>query len=40
MIRASTYDVFLTAFKGLRKDGKYRRRMEYRLARDIIADCL
>ena len=40
MIRAKTYDVFLTAFKGLRKDGKYRRRMEYGLARNIIADCL
>lgn len=39
-MRAKTYDVFLTAFKGLRKDGKYRRRMEYGLARDIIADCL
>ena len=39
MIRAKTYDVFLTAFKGLRKDGKYRRRMEYGLARDIIATC-
>ena len=39
-IRVRTYDVFLTAFKGLRKDGKYRRRMEYRLARDIIEDCL
>lgn len=40
MIRTRTYDVFLTTFKGLRKDGKYRRRMEYRLAREIIADCL
>ena len=39
-MRDKTYDVFLTAFKGLRKDGKYRRRMEYGLARNIIADCL
>ena len=39
-LRTRTHDVFLTAFKGLRKDGKYRRRMEYRLARDIITDCL
>ncbi len=35
-IRKKTDDIFLTAFKGLRKDGKYRRRIEYSLARDII----
>jgi hypothetical protein len=35
--RESTKDVFLTPFKGLRKDGHYRRRMDYRLARDFIA---
>ena len=35
-IRENTKDIFLTTFKGLRKDGKYRRRMEYKLARDII----
>lgn len=35
--RKSTCDVFLTPFKGLRKDGYYRRRMDYRLARDFIA---
>ncbi len=35
-IRKDTQDIFLTAFKGLRKDGKYRRRMDYKLARDII----
>ncbi len=34
--RAATSDVFLTPFKGLRKDGKYRRRMDYGLARDFI----
>ena len=39
-IREETNDVFLTAFKGLRKDGKYRRRMSYRLANNIVADCL
>lgn len=35
--RLSTKDVFLTPFKGLRKDGMYRRRMDYGLARDFIA---
>lgn len=35
--RKSTADVFLTPFKGLRKDGLYRRRIDYRLARDFIA---
>lgn len=34
--RESTKDVFLTPFKGLRKDGMYRRRMDYSLARDFI----
>jgi len=36
--RNSTSDVFLTPFKGLRKDGMYRRRMDYGLARDFIAN--
>lgn len=31
--REKTHDIFLTAFKGLRKDGKYRRRMNYNIAR-------
>ena len=35
-IRKNTYDVFLTAFKGLRKDGYYRRRLDFSLARSII----
>lgn len=35
--REDTRDVFLTPFKGLRKDGKYRRRMDYQLARDFIS---
>lgn len=34
--RESTYDVFLTPFKGLRQDLKYRRRLDYALARNII----
>ncbi len=34
--RESTKDVFLTAFKGLRKDGMYRRRLDFGLARRII----
>lgn len=34
--RAATMDVFLTAYRGLRKDGYYRRRLDYALARDII----
>ena len=35
--RNSTKDVFLTPFKGLRKDGMYRRRMDYQLARNFIS---
>ncbi len=35
--REETKDVFLTPFKGLRKDGRYRRRMDYQLARDFIS---
>ena len=34
--RNETHDVFLTPFKGLRKDLKYRRRLDYALARSII----
>ena len=34
--RAETSDVFLTPFKGLRHDGKYRRRLDYALAREFI----
>ena len=34
--RRATHDVFLTPFKGLRDDGKYRRRLDYRLARRLI----
>ncbi len=35
-IREKTHDVFLTAFKGLRRDGQYRRRLDWALARAII----
>ena len=34
--RRDTADVFLTPFKGLRRDGRYRRRMEFTLARKFI----
>ena len=34
--RCETKDVFLTPFKGLRLDGRYRRRMDYALARRFI----
>ena len=35
-IREKTHDVFLTAFKGLRRDGQYRRRLDWALARAIV----
>ncbi len=35
-IREKTHDVFLTAFKGLRRDGQYRRRLDWTLARAIV----
>ena len=35
-IRKKTHDVFLTAFKGLRRDGHYRRRLDWALARAIV----
>ena len=38
--RAETYDVFLTPFKGLRKDGLYRRRLDYGIARSIINEVI
>ena len=34
--RKDTKDIFLTPFKGIRKDGHYRRRMEFSLARNFI----
>ena len=38
--RNETQDVFMTSFKGLREDGKYRRRLDYKMAKKIIAECL
>lgn len=35
--RTLTQDMFLTSFKGLRSDGKYRRRLDYATARIIVA---
>ena len=35
-VREKTHDIFLTAFKGLRRDGYYRRRLDWRLARALI----
>lgn len=34
--RDKTHDVLMTCYKGIRKDGKYRRRCDWRLARGII----
>jgi hypothetical protein len=36
LFRKETHDIFLTPFKGLRQDFKYRRRLDYSLARSII----
>jgi hypothetical protein len=36
--RSETNDIFLTPFKGLRKDNKYRRRLDYALARKLISE--
>lgn len=38
--RGQTHDIFMTAFKGLRDDGMYRRRLDYSLARNIIGEIL
>lgn len=35
--RRHTHDIFLTPFKGLRKDGQYRRRLDFTLTRHLIA---
>ena len=34
--RDKTYDVLMTCYKGIRKDGKYRRRCDWALARGVI----
>jgi hypothetical protein len=39
-LRKITNDFFLTPFRGLRKDGKFRRRLDFQLAREIIKSCL
>ncbi len=39
-MRARTDDVLLTPFKGLRHDGKYRRRIDFALARRLINACI
>lgn len=36
--RDSTGDVLMTSYRGLRKDGKYRRRLDWNLARGIICN--
>lgn len=38
--RKNTNDVFLTSFKCLREDGKYRRRLDYDIAKRIINEAL
>ena len=35
-IREQTHDVLMTSYKGIRKDGKYRRRCDWMLARGIV----
>ena len=38
--RTKTKDVLMTSFKGLRKDGKYRRRLDFRTVRNIMNSAL
>ncbi len=38
-IRRKTHDVFFAPFKGLRKDGSYRRRVDYEFVRDLVNEC-
>lgn len=35
--RERTGDVFLTSFKGLRRDGKYRRRLDFKTIRELVS---
>lgn len=37
--RVDTQDVFLTPFKGLRRDGKHRRRLDHYMTRKILTIC-
>lgn len=38
--RQSTHDALMTPFKGLRSDGKYRRRLDFAAARNLLDHCL
>lgn len=38
--RANTHDALMTPFKGLRSDGKYRRRLDFAAARNLLDHCL
>jgi len=38
-VRKKTHDVFFAPFKGLRKDGKYRKRVDFIFVRNLINDC-
>lgn len=38
--REETNDIFLTSFKGLRKDGDYRRRLDYKQAKAILSKAI
>lgn len=40
IFRKETHDLFLTPFKGLRKDNYYRRRLDYKLAKKLIEETL
>lgn len=38
--RVNTHDTLMTSFKGLRADGKYRRRMDFAAARRLLDHCI
>ena len=38
--REQTADIFMTPFKGVRQDGKFRRRLDYAMARNILNESL
>ena len=40
LFRERTHDIFMTPFKGVRADGKYRRRLDFSLARKLIMETL
>lgn len=40
VMREETKDVFMTSFKGLRADGKYRRRLDFKSAKGIVCSLL